>query len=175
MTQYKRHFVNGGCYFFTVNLHDRSTSLLTDNIKLLRKAFAGVKAKHPFTIDAAVIMPEHLHCILTLPPDDQNFSLRWRQIKADFSRQLACNEERSISRLSKNERGIWQRRFWEHWIRDQNDFNNHVNYIHYNPVKHHYCSHPSDWPYSSFHRFVKFGHYEQRWTMAEAFEGDFGE
>jgi putative transposase len=155
MTQYHRYFIKGGCYFFTVNLHDRTQRLLTENIELLREAFSVVKQQHPFIINAIVIMPEHLHCIWTLPENDDNYSLRWRKIKCHFSYHLPHNETVSKSRRDKRERGIWQRRFWEHVIRSEKDFNRHVDYIHYNPVKHGYCLDVVDWPFSSYHRLPK--------------------
>jgi putative transposase len=114
MTSYRRNFALGGSYFFTLNLADRRRSLLTDNISALRNAFRIVRDRHPFTIEAIVILPDHLHAIWTLPPDDNNFSSRWRLIKSTFSRELPATEARSSSRLAKGERGIWQRRYWEH-------------------------------------------------------------
>ena len=113
MTEYRRYKVKGVCYFFTVNLANRRQQLLTENIDLLRQAFWKVKRKHPFAIDAIVILPEHLHCVWTLPEHDMDFSLRWRQIKSEFSRQFESSEPVSVSRMNKQERGIWQRRFWE--------------------------------------------------------------
>ncbi len=110
---------------------------------------------HPFVIDAMVVMPDHLHCLWTLPENDGDFSTRWGLIKAGFSRQLAATERVSISRKSKGERGVWQRRFWEHLIRDELDFERHVDYIHYNPVKHGYVTRPVDWQFSSIHRYIK--------------------
>ena len=133
MTKYRRYRLKGGCYFFTVAIAERSGSLLTDNIDELRGAFRKVKKAHPFTMEAVVILPDHLHCIWTLPDGDDDFSTRWRQIKAAFSRQLPRTERRSDSRVNKGERGIWQRRFWEHAIRDELDYQRHVDYIHYNP------------------------------------------
>jgi putative transposase len=136
MTNYRRNFVPGGSYFFTVNLADRRLRLLTDNIDLLRSAFRYARARHPFRLDATVVLPEHLHAIWTLPEGDADFALRWRLIKSAFSRGLPPAEERSNSRSRKSERGIWQRRYWEHSLRDENDFARHVDYIHFNPVKH---------------------------------------
>lgn len=154
MSNYRRHFVKGGCYFFTVTLVDRRTSLLVDHIDLLRNSFAHVQQRHPFHINAIVILPEHLHCIWTLPDGDNDYPNRWKLIKAGFSRQLPATEERSISRYQRGERGIWQRRYWEHTIRDETDFRHHVEYIHHNPVKHGHAQHPADWLYSSYHRRV---------------------
>jgi putative transposase len=154
MTEYRRHFQTGGTYFFTLNLHNRSSNLLTQHIDLLRQSFRHVMQAHPFEIDAIVVLPEHLHCIWILPETDANYSMRWRQIKAYFSRHLPKIETVNASRKSKNERGIWQRRFWEHAIRDEEDYRQHVDYIHNNPIKHGYCQSPAEWPYSSFNKFT---------------------
>jgi len=122
MTNYRRSRIAGVSYFFTVNLADRSQSLLTDHIALLRSAFEYTRERHPFVVDAIVVLPEHIHTILTLPEGDSDFALRWRLIKTVFSRGLPHGESRSDSRQSKGERGIWQRRYWEHLIRDEADF-----------------------------------------------------
>lgn len=164
MTEYRRYRVKGGCYFFTVNLAERKRSLLTEKIELLRESFRTVKDRHPFNIDAIVVLPEHLHTIWTLPEGDDDFSRRWRLIKNHFSRHLEKDERISKSRRSKQERGIWQRRFWEHSIRNEDDFVKHTDYIHYNPVKHGYVDCVGDWPYSSFHDFVKRGILSSNWA-----------
>ncbi|MCP4042145.1 MAG: transposase [Gammaproteobacteria bacterium] len=163
MTSYRRHRVAGGCYFFTLTLVDRRQALLTQYIDQLREAFRGVRKAHPFTIDAMVVLPDHLHCIWTLPDGDDDFSNRWRQIKAAFSRSLPHGEQISDSRSKKGERGIWQRRFWEHWLRDEEDYRRHADYIHYNLVKHGHVERVWDWPYSSFHRFCQKGVYMPDW------------
>ena len=154
MTDYRRSRIAGATYFFTVNLAVRSQKLLTENFTALQTAITQVQARHPFTTDAFVVLPDHLHAIWTLPTDDDNFALRWRQIKSIFSRHFSPTELRSDSRRSKNERGIWQRRYWEHLIRDEADYARHVDYIHINPVKHGLVKCVSDWPYSSFHQYV---------------------
>ncbi|MCB2262269.1 MAG: transposase [Candidatus Thiosymbion ectosymbiont of Robbea hypermnestra] len=165
MTGYRRWRVPGGCYFFTVNLARRkNNSLLVQHINLLRKAFRKVKQAHPFHLDAVVVLPEHLHCVLTLPDGDDDYSMRWRQIKSAFSEKLPPIEYRSHSRRHKNERGIWQRRFWEHVIRNEEDYAAHVDYVHYNPVKHGHVERVIDWPYSSFHRYVTCGLYPMDWS-----------
>ena len=164
MTNYRRYRIDGGTYFFTVNLAERQRSLLTERIDTLREAFREVKNAHPFVIDAAVILPEHLHTIWTLPQGDNDFSLRWRQIKSSFSRAIEKDERISNSRLRKQERGVWQRRFWEHAIRDEEDFNRHIDYIHINPVKHGYVQRAVDWQFSSFHRYVKLGILPADWA-----------
>jgi putative transposase len=163
MTNYRRYRIKGGTYFFTVNLVERNRTLLTDHISALREAFRSVKQTHPFHIDAMVVLPDHLHALWTLPEGDDDFSLRWRQIKSAFSRQIEKKERISKSRATKNERGLWQRRFWEHAIRDEWDFSKHVDYIHLNPVKHNLVQRVADWPFSSFHRYVRLGIYARDW------------
>jgi putative transposase len=116
MTAYRRSSVPGGAYFFTVNLADRQSRLLVDNIELLRAAFREVRRRHPFSIDAIVVLPDHIHAIWTLPQDDSNFAVRWQLIKAGFSHGMPEGETISPSRSRKRERGIWQRRYWEHTL-----------------------------------------------------------
>jgi putative transposase len=161
--QYRRKYVKGGTYFFTVNLLDRNKSLLVEHIDLLRESIRFVKSQRPFYIDAWVVLPDHLHAVLTLPDDDVDYSSRWREIKKRFSKSLPKTEFLTQTRKRKNERGIWQRRFWEHTIRDDNDYWHHVNYVHFNPLKHGLVSQVADWPYSSFHRAVKQGIYANNW------------
>ncbi|SJM93098.1 REP-associated tyrosine transposase [Crenothrix polyspora] len=167
MTDYRRYRVKGGTYFFTVNLVERKRKLLTEQVDLLRDAFRTVKKDHPFQIDAIVILPDHLHTVWTLPEGDDDFSLRWRQIKSAFSRRIESGERISKSRIQKQERGIWQRRFWEHAIRDERDYANHLDYIHFNPVKHKLVDRVIDWPYSSFHRYVRMEMYPVDWMGFE--------
>jgi putative transposase len=157
MRTYTRAYTPGGTFFFTVNLADRSKTLLIDHVVELRESMKRVLDTHPFHIDAMVVMPEHLHAILTLPAGDTDYSTRWALVKAGFSRKLPKTEGISASRSNKGERGIWQRRYWEHQIRDENDFARHVDYIHYNPVKHGYVKSPCDWAHSSIHRFIREG------------------
>ena len=176
MTSYRRNFVPGGTFFFTVNLANRRSRLLTDRIDLLRAAFRHVRSHHPFIIDAIVVLPDHLHALWTLPSGDADFANRWRLIKTEFSKGIEVNEQRSPSREAKRERGIWQRRYWEHTLRDENDFEQHCDYIHFNPVKHVYVSSVSEWPYSSFRRFVQRGAYPFNWAAPEEIAGaEFGE
>jgi putative transposase len=176
MPTYRRNFVAGGCYFFTVNLAERRLRLLTDNIDLLRRAFRYARLRHAFAIDAIVVLPDHLHTIWTLPDGDGNFAVRWQLIKANFSRRLPKEERVSSSRLRKRERGIWQRRYWEHTIRDEDDFARHVDYIHFNPVKHGHVERVAAWPFSSFHRFVRLGLYPEDWAGdSKDQESGFGE
>jgi putative transposase len=154
MSNYRRNFAPGGTYFFTVNIEDRSLCLLTENIELLRAAFRYTQARRPFTTDAIVVLPDHLHAIWTLPDDDADFSTRWMLIKSYFSRGLEPKEATSASRRRRRERGVWQRRFWERTIRDEADFASHVDYIHYNPVKHGHAPDQAAWPYSSYRRWA---------------------
>jgi putative transposase len=180
MTNYRRNFARGGTYFFTVNLEDRRLSLLTDHIDQLRAAFRYTRARHPLAIDAIVVLPEHLHAIWTLPDGDGDYATRWRLIKSTFSRALPAGEMVSRSRAERGERGIWQRRYWEHTVRDENDFARHVDYIHYNPVKHGHVTRVKDWSYSSFHRMVRLGVCPDDWggdtsEMRTANAAEFGE
>ncbi|HSA46945.1 MAG TPA: transposase [Candidatus Competibacteraceae bacterium] len=164
MPHYVRAYTPGGSYFFTVALLERRRHLLTEHINALRTAFTSVRRQRPFRIDAIVVLPDHLHGLWTLPPDDADYSTRWRLIKASFARSIALGERLSDRRQQKGERGIWQRRFWEHAIRDPQDFEHHCDYIHYNPVKHGLVTRVADWPHSSFHRFVENGVYPLDWA-----------
>jgi putative transposase len=167
MSRYIRALVPGGTFFFTVALLERHRHLLTDHVESLRAAFASVRAERLFTIDAMVVLPDHLHCIWTLPPDDADFSSRWHAIKTAFSRSIPKGERLSSRRIARGERGIWQRRFWEHAIRDETDFERHADYIHYNPVKHGHVRRAADWPYSTFGRYVRRGVYASDWGAAD--------
>jgi len=169
MRTYTRARIKGASYFFTVNLAVRKNNrLLIEHIVALRAACREVRESHPFEIDAMVVMPDHLHCIWRLPAGDDDFSTRWRLIKSRFSVAIPAGEHISASRARKGERGVWQRRYWEHVIRDDTDWRRHVDYIHYNPVKHGYAKTVGDWPYSSFHRFVRRGVYPLGWAAPEA-------
>ena len=174
MTRYRRAFVPVATYFFTVNLADRSTTLLVDHIDLLREAIRYTRKRYPFVIDAMVVMPDHLHAVWTLPPGDADFPIRWRLMKTLFSRNLPHGEHRRASRVSRGERGIWQRRYWEHLIRDETDYARHVDYIHWNPVKHGHVVQVLDWPYSTFHRFVRDGVLAEGWGR-DGDDAGFGE
>jgi putative transposase len=149
--------IPGACYFVTVNLADRNSDALIRNIATVRRAVGNTRARHPFTIDAWVVLPDHLHAVWTLPEGDDDFSTRWASIKRPYAWAQKDDEPRSASHRAKRERGIWQRRFWEHMIRDDHDFRAHVDYVHYNPVKNGLVTAPSDWPYSSYHRAVARG------------------
>ncbi|MGJ5178665.1 REP-associated tyrosine transposase [Bradyrhizobium oligotrophicum] len=175
MPNYRRAFVSGGCWFFTVNLLDRRRSLLIEHVDLLRSSVATTRKRYPFEIDAFVVMPDHLHAVWTLPPGDADFSTRWRLIKSRFARELPRTESLSSVRLANQERGIWQRRFWEHLIRDEDDYARHVEYCYINPVKHRLVSRVVDWPHSSFHRDVRAGLFPSDWAGDAAVSGAFGE
>jgi putative transposase len=164
MPDYRRNRVPGGTYFFTVNLLERSGRLLTDHIDELRAAVAKARRSRPFHIDGWVVLPEHMHCIWTLPEGDSDFAARWKAIKIAFAKSMPRTERRSAVRIAKGERGIWQRRYWEHTIRDDRDYAAHMDYLHFNPVKHGHVPKVSDWPYSSFHRLVAMGIYASDWA-----------
>lgn len=163
MPNYRRVRLKGGCYFFTVVTESRRP-LLTCNIDLLRSALRKVLENYPFHIDAFVVLPDHMHCVWTLPHDDDDYVNRWRLIKNHFSRGLEKVEYVESSRSRRRERGIWQRRYWEHLIQHEQDYRRHLDYIHYNPVKHGYADRPCDWPYSSFRSCVRRGLYELDWA-----------
>ncbi|MCD0423881.1 transposase [Rhodopseudomonas sp. BR0M22] len=156
MVQYRRNLIPGGTFFFTVALADRRSTLLIDHIAGLRSAFQKARLDKPFRVDAMVVLPDHLHVIMTLPEADADFPGRWKAIKAAFSRSVAA----AIPTLRPNRRGgyrIWQSRYWEHTVRDDADFERCANYIHFNPVKHGLVSAPRAWPYSSIHRYIREG------------------
>ncbi|MDR6228855.1 putative transposase [Pseudomonas sp. SORGH_AS199] len=154
---YRRSRAAGGIFFFTLNLNDRSATLLVDHIGSLKQAVREVKVRHPFDILAMVVLPDHLHALWRLPDDDGDYPLRWSLIKAGFSRQLPPLETVNLSRRLKRERGVWQRRYWEHRIRDEQDLQRHFDYIHFNPVKHGHAPRAVEWPHSSIHRYVRAG------------------
>ena len=165
MPNYRRIRVQGGMYFFTVNLLERRRCrLLEEGIDDLRAAFRDTQRARPFEMIAIVVLPEHLHCLWRLPEGDDDNADRWARIKSGFSRRIQKDERRSDSRIAKRERGIWQRRFWEHVIVDEEDLRNHIDYIHINPVKHGYVRRAVDWPYSSLHRYVASGQLSVDWA-----------
>ena len=170
MSRYRRVKIPGGTYFFTQVTYLRNRWLCKEISRhTLRKAIELVKQQYPFTIDAFVLLPDHFHCIWTLPPGDADYSNRMRLIKVymtkNCGKQLNISAFVGASRQKRRESNLWQRRFWEHYIRDENDFERHCDYIHYNPVKHGLCSAPKDWQYSSFHRFVCNGVYPSDWGI----------
>ena len=175
MANYRRDRTPGATWFFTVAIADRRSDLLVREIDRLRAVVRRVRADWPFRIDAWVVLPDHMHALWTLPQDDHDFSTRWRLIKANFSRELPRCEPISASRARKGERGLWQRRFWEHRIRDEEDFRRHVDYIHINPLKHGYVRRVVDWPFSTFGRYVRQGVYAEDWGVDVEVAGEFGE
>ncbi|WP_295445987.1 transposase [uncultured Thiodictyon sp.] len=173
--RYRRALLEGATYFFTVNLADRSSRLLVDRVADLREAVRRVRLDHPFDIIAWVVMPDHVHAVWRLPDTDADYSTRWALIKANFSRTIPKAERIGESRQGKGERGIWQRRFWEHVIRDETDLQRHVDYTHYNPVKHGYVQRAVDWPFSSFQWYLRRGWVSADWGCAGDDNSDFGE
>ncbi len=157
MSRYRRSKIDAGVLFFTVTIADRSSDLLARHVERLRRVYTSVQQSYPFKTIAICVLPDHLHAVWSLPPGDANFPLRWSLIKSGFSRGLASDPRRTMSKIAKREKGIWQRRYWEHVIRDDNDLARHVDYIHFNPVKHGYVSRVADWPHSTFRRFVARG------------------
>ena len=164
MVHYRRIRLEGGTYFFTVTLTlaDRRARVLTDHVDLLRSVFRRVQGERPFKIVAMVVLPDHLHAIWTLPAGDADYSGRWRAIKAGFTRDLVAGGM-SLVRNDKGEYDLWQRRFWEHTVRDESDLAAHVEYIHFNPVKHGLVKQVKDWPWSSFHQYVRRGWLAEDW------------
>jgi putative transposase len=158
---YRRNRVPGGTYFFTVVLRDRTSDLLTARIDTLRASVRAARARYPFRIGAWVVLPDHLHCLWTLPERDDDFPVRWQAIKAGFARAVAP--------------GIWQRGYREHTIRDDRDFAAHMDYTHFNPVRHGFATHPADWPFSSFRHCVDRGFYPQGWRDDAAMPAETGE
>lgn len=152
MPFYRRMHLPGASYFFTVNLAQRGDDALVRQIDCLRQAFRATAAEHPLACDAIVILPDHLHAVWTLPPGDDDFSIRWRKLKARFTHWSGLTRPTSTSKTRKREAGLWQRRFWEHAIRDGADHAAHVSYCLMNPVKHGLVAKAEDWPFSSIHR-----------------------
>ena len=173
MVNYRRARVPGATYFFTVTLKDRRDDLLVTHIDVLRLTFRAVRQQKPFRLDAIVVLPDHLHTIWTLPDGDADFSSRWQAIKARFTRSLN-NRGEATKRNARGEFDIWQARYWEHIIRDDSDFERHVSYIHYNPVKHSLVTCPTDWRWSSVHRYIRQGLIPATWAVDPG-EGGYGE
>jgi len=163
MVLYRRNFVAGGTYFFTATLADRTSQALTVHIEALRDAIRATRNTQPFTIDAIVILPDHLHLVMTLPEDDADYPNRWRLIKRRFTDAVKTSGT-DVARRENGDVALWQRRYWEHTIRDEKDFERHVDYIHFNPVKHGLVGRVSDWPHSSFHRYVREGILPEDWA-----------
>ncbi len=175
MVNYRRAKIAGGTYFFTLTLRDRQSDLLVKHVDLLRATIKSVRDERPFIIDAIVIMPDHLHAIWTLPEGDADYSGRWRSIKSQFTRSVVKAGE-TLAKDKRGEYAFWQRRFWEHVIRDERDLQAHVDYIHFNPVKHGYVKQPVDWQWSSIHRYIRDGLIDANWAgEANDKDGEFGE
>ena len=151
MSNYLRPRISGATIYFTVSLANRHSDLLVREIERLRQAVRITKAERPFDIEAWVVLPDHMHCIWRLPAGDRDFSTRWRLIKARFSRGLPPGRLRA-SHVARDERGLWQRRFWEHHLRSGEDFDAHLNHCWFSPVKLGLAERPEDWPFSSVHR-----------------------
>lgn len=182
MSDYRRYFIQGGTYFFTIVTHNREPIFAAPkNVDLLRKAVGTIKTQHPFEINAAVVLPDHLHFLWSLPPGDADFSTRIGKIKVHFTRAFQAGKplstNRSESRKKHRESSVWQRRFWEHVVRDEHEFESFYNYIHFNPVKHGLASCPHKWAVSSFHYWVRRGVLSPQWGCScrdrETVEFDF--
>ena len=180
MSHYRRANTAGGTYFFTVVTYRRQAFLCDEDVReAMRTAINRVREAHPFHIDAWVLLPDPLHCLGTLPPDDADFSLRWNLIKRWVTH--ACGERlfrmewMTDSKRTHRESTLWQRRFWEHQIRDDRDYQVHGDYVHFNPVKHGHVGRAIDWPYSSFHRCVREGAYVPDWGVGQVDEVAAGE
>ena len=175
MVRYRRNFLAGGTFFFTATLADRTSRALIDHIEALRAAVKETRAAHPFAIDAIVILPDHIHIVMTLPEGDADYPTRLSLIKRRFT-DAVVKSGTPVARRGNGEIALWQRRFWEHTIRDEGNFERHVDYVHFNPVKHGLVGRVCDWPYSSFHRYVRRGLLPQDWggDFAQG-QGTFGE
>ena len=173
MPNYRRAHAKGGTFFFTVVSYQRRPILCKDDIRgALRGAVRVVQSERPFYIDAWVLLPDHLHCVWTLPSDDSDFSTRWAMIKRYVTKSTVGCVSRTVidgaqsapyTRAKRNEGLVWQRRFWEHTVRNQQDLKRCVDYVHWNPVKHGHVSNVTDWPFSTFHQYVRRGVYAQDW------------
>jgi len=169
--QYRRAKIAGASYFFTLVTHERRPIFKSaDAVALFQSGLKRIQERHPFEVDAFVILPDHIHTVWTLPDGDADFSKRWRLIKEAFTKPFVRQHQQpklSASRRAKGEQAVWQRRFWEHVIRDEADYAAHVDYIHSNPVRHGLVSAPRDWPNSSFSDWVGRGVYEPHWGSDE--------
>jgi putative transposase len=173
MPEYRRACVEGGTYFFTVVTYGRLPILTNEPAReILRHAWCEVRERFPFETMAVCLLPNHLHCIWRLPEGDANYPVRWKEIKRRFSllyqKEVGPGGLRNASRQKKHESAIWQRRYWEHTIKDEGDLETHLDYIHYNPIKHGYVTRAADWPYSSFLKYVRKGIYELDWVGGES-------
>jgi putative transposase len=175
MVRYRRNFIAGGAFFFTVTLLDRNSRALVEHVNILRAVIRDIRRSHPFTIDAVVVLPDHLHMVMRLPDGDADFPNRWSLIKRRFTDRI-IRAGAEVARRRTGEPALWQPRYWEHTIRDDRDFERHVDYVHFNPVRHGLVDRVCDWPHSSFHHYVRHGLLPLDW--AGDFSGDrtkFGE
>ena len=182
MANYRRAIAPGGTFFFTVVTYRRRSIFdQPEGRKILREVVQEVREQYPFIIDAWVLLPEHMHCIWTLPQESSNFSIRWNRIKSGFSKKAKSvyhlEEWMNDSKRKHREATIWQRRFWEHQIRNDWEYQVYMDHTHFNPVKHGLVEMVIDWPYSSFHRYVRLGIYPEQWggTTDRSSEYRFGE
>jgi len=177
MRTYIRDKTKGGTYFLTMNLSNRKSKLLTKHINEFRHAYRLTKQNHDFELNSMILLPDHIHLLITLSEDSDNYAVIIASIKTHFSRQIKKYDSEVInqSRVRKRERGIWQRRYWEHKIRDSLDYQRHMDYIHYNAVKHGYVARPIDWQYSTFRKCVEEGVYTFDWggAVIDAIEIDY--
>ena len=175
MVHYRRNRIPGASYFFTLTLENRSARSLVEHIQLLGDSMRKAQQRAPFRVQAIVVLPEHLHAVWTLPDGDADYAARWRAIKADFTHAL-IKQGTPLKPRPEGGYRLWQRRFWEHTLRDELDVERHIDYIHFNPVKHGHVARAADWPHSSFHRYVREGVYAADWGVATADGvGGFGE
>jgi len=165
MVLYRRNRVPGASYFFTATLRNRQSDVLVRHADALRVAFREARDVRPFTIDAIVVLPDHLHTIWTLPADDHDYPARWKAVKSGFTHAVRAAGE-PLQRSLKGEYDLWQRRYWEHTLRNDDDVARHLDYIHFNPVKHGLVERVVDWPHSSFHRYVERGVYSADWGIS---------
>ena len=168
MPEYRRIRTKGATYFFTVVAYQRQRILcLRKSLEAMQRVFADVASRLPFRTDAWVILPDHMHVVWTLPEGDSDYSTRWDILKKDLTKDLRCladaDAASTTSRVRHRDGTVWQRRFWEHQIRDEPDYRTHLDYIHFNPVKHGFTASPKDWQHSSFHKWVARGAYEEDW------------
>jgi putative transposase len=176
MPRYRRAIIPGGTFFFTVVIADRADDLLVRHVDRLQHSYQSISTRLPFETIAICILPDHLHAIWSLPQGDADFSRRWSLIKSGFSRGLPAAASRSARHIAKREKGLWQHRYWEHAIRDERDLARHIDYVHFNPVKHGLVTRVREWPHSSFHQYVERGDLPEDWggDMREI-QGAFGE
>lgn len=176
MSDYRRWYVTGGTYFFTAVTLGRRPILCGDMARrCLHAAIETVRKKRPLELVAIILLPDHIHTVWTLPPGDADYPTRWKRLKEEFTLAYlaggGAEAPPTLSRLRQGERGVWQRRYWEHMVRDEEDLERCVDYVHWNPKKHRYVASVRDWPWSSFHRYVDLGEYSRDWGTADPSPG----